>query len=91
MLLSIRTSNSRSLYIYVLNEGHLFVLTGRLQTNPIERRISQYQQMFGGRFLVSLSEVHRSESIIKLKTLLKHNFELTSVTVFTSEEQAAII
>ena len=57
----------------LLNEGYKFVLTGRLQTDPLERRFSQYRQMSGGRFLVSLKEVYRSESIIKVKTFLTNN------------------
>ena len=43
----------------LLEEGYLFVLTGRLQSDPIERRFSQYRQMSGGRFLVSLREVFK--------------------------------
>ena len=47
------------------NEGYKYVLTGRLQTDPLERRFSQYRQMSGGRFLVSLKEINRSESIVE--------------------------
>ena len=50
----------------LLNEGYDHVLTGRLQSDPLERRFSQYRQMLGGRFLVSLKEIYRSESIVKL-------------------------
>ena len=75
----------------LLNEGYLYVLTGRLQTDPLERRFSQYRQMSGGRFLVSLKDVYRSESIIKLKTILRNNIELTSISVSSSDEQTAII
>ena len=31
-------------------EGYEYVLTGRLQADPLERRFSQYRQMSGGRF-----------------------------------------
>ena len=48
----------------LLSEGYEYVLTGRFQTDPLERRFSLYRQMSGGRFLVSLNEVLRSESII---------------------------
>ena len=48
----------------LLEEGYSFVLTRRLQSDPIERRFSQYRQMSGGRFLVSLREVLNSESIL---------------------------
>ena len=76
----------------LLNEGYNFVLTGRLQTDPLERRFSQYRQMSGGRFLVSLKEVYRSESIIKVKTLLANNIELTTITssLLTDEQSIAV-
>ena len=38
---------------------------------PIERRFSQYRQMSGGRFLVSLREVTNSERIIRCRSLVK--------------------
>ena len=34
----------------LLSDGYLFVMTGRFQYDPIERRFSQYRQMSGGRF-----------------------------------------
>ena len=61
-------------------EGYDCVLTGRLQSDPLERRFSHYRQMSGGRFLVSLQEVIKSESIIKLKSLLKRNIQITSLS-----------
>ena len=47
----------------LLEEGYSFVLTGRLQSDPIERRFLQYRQMSGGRFLVSLREMLNSKRI----------------------------
>ena len=41
------------------------------------RRFGQYQQMSGGRFLVGLREAILSEKIIKLKTLLKDDINIT--------------
>ena len=49
------------------------MLTSRLQSDPIERRFSQYRQMSGGRFLVSLLEVQHSEIILACRTLIKEN------------------
>ena len=46
---------------------------GRLQSDPIKRRFSQYRQMSGGRFLVSLSEVLNSERILACRSLIKEN------------------
>ena len=51
----------------LLESGYQFVLTGKLQTDPLERRFSLYRRMSGGRFLVSLKEVLQSESIVKMK------------------------
>ena len=44
-----------------------FVCTGEFQSDPIERRFSQYRQMSGGKFLVSLKEVYCSEKILIIK------------------------
>ena len=55
----------------LLSEGYDFVMTSRLQSDPIERRFSQYRQMSGGRFLVSLREVNNSERIIRCRSLVK--------------------
>ena len=32
----------------LLNEGYKYILTGRLQTDPLERRFSQYRHRSGG-------------------------------------------
>ena len=55
----------------LLSEGYDFVMTSRLHSDPIERRFSQYRQMSGGRFLVSLREVTNSERIIRCRSLVK--------------------
>ena len=47
--------------------------------------------MSGGRFLVSLKEVYRSESILKLKTFLSKNIELTSNIASNTDEESAIL
>ena len=72
----------------LLNDGYKFVLTAWLQTDPLERRFSQYRQMSGGRFLVSLKEVYRSESILKIKTFLSKNIELTTITSSCADEES---
>ena len=41
----------------LLKEGYEFVLTSRLQTDPLEKRYGQHRQMSGGRFLVSAKDV----------------------------------
>ena len=47
--------------------------------------------MSGGRFLVSLNEVYCSESILKLKTFLSKNIELTIITSSLTDEQSTTI
>ena len=70
----------------LFSEGYKFVLTGRMQTDCLERRFSHYRQMSGGRFLISLSEVISSESIIKMKSLLQHKLEISALTMESIQE-----
>ena len=67
----------------LLMDDHKYILTARLQSDPIERRFSQYRQLNGGHFLVSLREVETSEKILLCQTLLKENIN------FWEEELAA--
>ena len=55
----------------LLSEDYEFVMTSRLLSDPVERRFSQYRQMSGGRFLVSLREVQNSERILRCRSLIK--------------------
>ena len=57
----------------LLSEDYEFVLTSRLQSDPLERRFSRYRQMSGGRFLVSLREVMNSERILSCRSLIKED------------------
>ena len=57
----------------LLADGYDFVLTARLQSDPIKRRFSQYRQMSGGRFLVGLREVINTELILTCRSLTKEN------------------
>ena len=45
----------------------------------MKRRFGQYWQMSGERFLVGLSEATSSEKIIKLKTLLKDDIDISNI------------
>ena len=54
----------------------MFVLTQRLQSDPIERRFSQYRHMSGGRFLVSHLEFRNTERILACSSLLKAHVDL---------------
>ena len=59
----------------LLLDGYDFVLTARFQRDPIERRFSQYRQMSGGRFLVSLREVLNTERILACRSLIKEDVD----------------
>ena len=50
-----------------------FIIPRRFQSDPLEKRFSQYRQMSGGRFLVSLVEVRNSELILSCRSLLKED------------------
>ena len=73
----------------LLMNDHKYILTAHLQSDPIERRFSQYRQLNGGHFLVSLREVETSEKILLCQTLLKENInfweEEPAVTNATQE------
>ena len=74
----------------LLESGYQFILTGRLQTDPLERRFSLYRRMSIDLFLVSLKEVLQSESIVKMKTLLKRNLDLEDFSISSTETEAQI-
>ena len=57
----------------LLQEGYLYVLTSRFQTDALELRFSKYRQMSGGRFLVGLREIQISEQILAMRSLLKES------------------
>ena len=53
------------------DDSYQFILTARLQTDPLERHFGKVRQMNGGRFLVGLREFESSQKIICMKSLLK--------------------
>ena len=63
----------------MLAEGCDFIMASRFQSDPLERRFGQYRQVSGGRFLVGLRETTSSEIIIKLKTLLKDDIDISNI------------
>ena len=70
----IRTLKAQAMLIdELLNNGYDYVLMRKLQSDPLEKRFSQYRQMSGGRFLVSLREVISSERILICRSLIKAN------------------
>ena len=77
---SVKTLKCHALLIEdLLAEGYDFIMTSRFQSDPLERRFGQYRQISGGRFLVGLREATSSEKIIKLKTLLKDDIDISNI------------
>ena len=60
----------------LLNEGYQYILTSRLQSDPLECHFCKYRQMNGGNFLLSLREVNNSEKILKIRSLLKEDIDI---------------
>ena len=75
----------------LLNEGYDYVLTSRLQRDPLERHFSKYRQMSGGRFLVSLREVNNSEQVLALSSILKENIDLWEEEIYVDETRGIIV
>ena len=50
-----------------------FVLTAQLQSDAIEPRFSQYRQISGGRFSVSLREILNTERVLSCRSLIKND------------------
>ena len=59
----------------LLDEGYEFIFTRWFQSDPLENKFSPYRQMSGGRFLLSLREVLRTERILTCRSLLKQNID----------------
>ena len=73
----------------LLNEAYQYVITARLQSDPVERRFSQCRRMNGGRFLVNLREFRNSERILICRSLLKENINFWEEDL-TSENQECV-
>ena len=72
----ITTLRAQSMLIEeLLAEDFDYVLVSRLQSDPVERRFSQYRQMSGGRFLVGLREVINSERILACRSLILEDID----------------
>ena len=54
----------------LFNDDYEYVIPCKLPSDPLENRFSQYRQMSGSRFLVSLCEVKNSERILACRSLL---------------------
>ena len=74
----------------LLAEGYDFIMTSRSQSDPLERRFGQYRQMSGGRFLVGLKEATSLGKIIKFKTLLKDDINISNIIDSNAEHDQNI-
>ena len=69
------------------NYNFKFVLTGFLQSDPIESRFGRYRQMSGGNYFLSVKQVIESERKIRLSSLLEHSgIALNRITHDTHED-----
>ena len=59
----------------LLEEEYSYVRVCRMQSDPIERRFSQYRQMNGGHFLVSSNKVTNFEKILLCRSLVKEDID----------------
>ena len=64
---AVTLSCTASLVEDLLAKSYSYVLTARLQTDPLELRFSKYRRMSGGRFSVGLREVVASKRILTIK------------------------
>ena len=72
----IRTLRAQSMLVKdLLSEGYEYILVIRFQSDLLERRFSQYRQMSGGLFLVSLREVLDSEKILACRSLVMEDID----------------
>ncbi len=54
------------------NDEFRYVLTGNLQSDPIERRFGWYRQLAGSNYFVSVRQILEAEKSIRLKSLVKY-------------------
>ena len=72
----------------LIDNGYEFVKTARFQSDPTERRFSQYRQMCSGRFLVNLREVLNSERVLSCRSLIKENINLWEENIDSDTEES---
>lgn len=60
----------------LLEQRYEYIFIRRLKRDPLENIFSQYRQMSGGGFLVSLRELLSSERILTCRSLLTENVNI---------------
>ena len=61
----------------LFEKDYEFIMKSKLQSDPFEWTFSQYRKMTGGRFLVALREVIKSERVLFCKALIKMNINFS--------------
>ena len=69
----------------LLQDGYEFVLTARVQSDPLERGFGKVRRMSGGRFLVGLTEFNNSQNILILSSLLKEDVSFWDEDVYETD------
>ena len=64
------------------HEGYQYIMTGRFQTDLLERRFLVYCQMCGGRFLVGLQEILQSEKVLATLCALNLGYDPCQEDIF---------
>ena len=72
----------------LIDDGYEFVKTTRFHSDPTEMHFSQYRQMCGGRFLISLREVLNSERILSCRSLIKENINFWEENIDRDAEES---
>jgi hypothetical protein len=71
---------------YLLKDLKLsYVLLGKFQTDPLERKFSQYRQMSGGNYNISVSQVLESDKKLKIVNYLKTNSSIKRINIKSLE------
>ena len=69
-----------------LSYGQEFVLTARLQTDPIERCFGRHHQIGGGRLLIEEKNINIFEKHLKINVLIKEGVKIYSTVLSTKED-----
>ena len=65
-------SGIRKLATYLIEcAGFSYVLTGKINSDPIEARFGRYRQMSGGNYLISVKNVLENERKLKILSFLR--------------------
>ena len=73
---------------YLLQEkGLKYVLTGKCQSNPLERRFGRWRQSSGGNYFATERQFLEAERAIRVKSLIKlSNYSMKKVCQIMQEE-----